>query len=311
MDAGSASMEDRRRHFLLGEWRWFGSGNLPARLPHEVDAPPSWHGWRRQRLEPGLAGFLFPCAWSLFLLVAGLLPMLLASQGVDIGVTHRLGLGLWAGAFLLLWVAALGRAMRQVEGSVGSMLAWNLLRPESLLLVVLLVLLDRQPIGGIATLGLLLVLPLWLSHVVRISTLLAWPAGRWLLPVAHVDVGLAALPEGWLAESRRWARRPLASRPIASGMMGPTRMRLVLFGLRHENQDYIAIHLVHPSGALLDPFVGPTVGETVPFANLGPRFADVPSPVAIRERIGDPPVNPEGGRWAKAMIPSWERGEEE
>jgi len=295
--------------FLLGDSNWFG-GSLPARLDHEVDAPEAWSGWRRQRLSPGLTGFLFPAAWSALLLAAGLIPLLLHSLNVGIGAPIRLGLGLTLGAFVMLWLTAAARAVAQVEGSPVKMLVWNLVRTETILLGVLIYIVDLNPIGLIATFGLLIAVPLWFSQMVRIATVLAWPPGRWLLPVAHVDVGLAEIAEGWETESNRWARRPLARRSIPAGFMGNTSLEMVLFGLREGNLDYIAIHLVHPSGALLDPFVGPSIGDEVPFPSLGPRFADVPSPVAIREHFGAPPVSPVVAKWPSAMIPAWESEEE-
>ena len=146
--------------------------------------------------------------------------------------------------------------------------------------------------------------------MVRIATVLAWPAGRWLLPIAHVDVGLSNLDEGWVAESRRWARRPLARRKVEAGEVGDTRMELVLFGVRHENQDFIAIHFVHPSGVIMDPFVRNPVGSEVPFSRLGPIFADVPHVTGSWTLLEQPPVRPVVAEWPAQMIPPWELEEE-
>ena len=298
------------KSFLLGEARWFGSGPLPSRLPHEVEAPDAWDGWRRQRLKPGLVGFLFPAAWSVFFLSAGLIPMLLHALGHGIGMDLRLGIGLFIGAFVLLWLAASMISLNQTEGSPAKMLMWNLVRIETILLGVLVWIIYNQPIGSLAVLAMLISIPLWLSHVVRIATLLAWPPGRWLLPIAHVNVGLSSIDSEWVSESKRWARRPLARRQISSGEMGDTRLELVLFGVREGNQDFIAIHLNHPSGSIIDPFVGPSIGHSIPFARLGPAFADVPSVAGIRERIGLPPVSPVIAEWPTELIPSWNQEEE-
>jgi hypothetical protein len=298
------------KEFLLGEAKWFGSGPLPAHLPYEVDAPEDWKGWRRQRLEPSLVGLLFPAAWSAFLLAAGGIPLLLALMGSGIGMEPRLGIGLVLASFGLLWMGASRCAARQIEGAPLRMLAWNLTRIETALLVVIAWTIDRDPTGPPAALALLITLPLWLSQLVRIATLFAWPAGRWLLPVAHVDVGLASIDERWVTESRRWARRPLARRAIPSGETGGAALELVLFGLRHGSVDFIAVHLVHPSGALLDPFVAPTVGDTVPFPRLGPSFADVPNVSSIMEFIDGPPVSPVVADWPASMLPD-QRFEEE
>ena len=300
------------KHFLLGHARWFGSDSLPNRLDHEVDAPSEWSemGWRRQRLEPLLSGFLFPSAWSAFLLAAGGIPLMLAALGHGIGMDIRLGLGLWVGAFVLLWLGALNLAQKQIEGSTSKMLMWNLFRIETVLLAVLAWVIHHETVGFVAIIALLISIPLWLSHVVRIATLLAWPSGRWILPIAHVDVGLASLSEPWIAESRRWARRPLARRKIPVGETGATELEMVLFGVRHENLDYLAMHLVHPSGALLDPFVGPTVGDTIPFEKLGPIFADVPPVITVREFFGYPPVSPVVTPWP-ASIETGKYSEEE
>ena len=303
-------MAKPRTHFLLGRAEWFGPGSLPVRLPHEVDAPASWDGWRRQRLSPSLARFLLPASWSVFFFVAGLIPMLLHAVGHGIGMSTNLGLGLWLGGFGLLWISSYMLSSKQVEGSPMKMMAWNLFRIETLLLAVLVWIVQDNPVGTLTIMALLISMPLWLSNLVRIATLLAWPGGRWIIPIAHVDIGLSNLDENWTAESKRWARRPLARRQVSAGEMGDTRLEMVLFGLRHENQDYVAIHLVHPSGALLDPFVGPPVGQDITFSKLGPIFADVPSSPSIRGNFGSPPITPVVAEWPSDLVPTWESEEE-
>ncbi len=292
-----------RRGFLSGDADWFGSRNLQDRFEHEVDAAKEWvdMGWRRQRLQPQLTKFLYPAAWSVFLLAAGGIPLFLAAIGHGIGMKTIYGIALWFAAFGLLWLGTVGIALNQVEGSPSKMLIWNLFRIESILLVVLAWAIHRDPESYVTVMALLISLPLWVSHVVRIATLLAWPPGRWLLPIAHVDIGLGSMDEPWVAESRRWARRPLARRTIPVGESGGISLEMVLFGVRHENLDYLAIHLVHPSGVLIDPFVGPNIGETVPFPKLGPIFADVPNVVRIREFFGEPPVSPVVADWPSAL----------
>ena len=297
-------------HFLLGEAKWFGSGPLPLRLPHEINAPETWNGWRRQRLQPSLTGFLFPAAWSVFLLAAGLIPMLLHAFGHGIGMDLRLGLSLWIGSFFLLWLSASLISLNHIQGSPAKMWLWNTVRIETVLLGVLVWVVYSEPVGSLAVVAMLISLPLWTSHMVRIATLLAWPPGRWLLPIAHVDIGLSNIDAKWASESKRWARRPLARRMIRSGEMGDTRLEMVLFGVREGNQDFIAIHLVHPSGTIIDPFVGPSIGHSIPFPGLGPTFADVPTVVAIQEQIGSPPVTPVVAEWPLSMISIWNSEEE-
>ena len=300
------TMATSKSHFLLGSGGWFGSDGIPDRLPHEVDAPDGWNGWKRQRLKPSLVSFLFPAAWSVFFFAAGLIPLLLDALGHGIGMDTRLGIGLLVGGFVLLWIAASMISLNQTEGSPLKMLMWNVVRIESVLLCVLGWIVNNQPTGHLAILALLISVPLWLSHLVRIATLLAWPAGRWLLPIAHVDIGLSSIDAEWESESKRWARRPLARRKITSGEVGMTRFEMVLFGVREDNQDFIAIHFVHPSGTILDPFVAPTIGRHSPFSRLGPIFGDVPTVALIRDRIGNPPVSPVVAEWPAHLISSEE-----
>ena len=297
--------------FLLGEMGWYGSTGIPATLPHEAEAPESWKGWRRQRLKPAIAGFLFPSSWSLFFLAAGAIPMFLDAIGYGIGMDSNLALGLWLTAFGLLLLGAIRAAMQQVEGSVGKMLLWNLLRIETILFGVLTWVFYNQTSSSIVLMATLISIPLWFSYQVRIATALAWPAGRWLIPISHVDVGLSKLENGWIAESKRWARRPLARRKVESGEVGDTWMEVVLFGVRHENQDFIAVHFVHPSGIIMDPFVRKPVGKEILFSQLGPIFADVPNVSAIWALFDSPPVSPAIADWPQEMIPPWELEEEE
>ena len=296
--------------FLLGENGWYGSLGIPATLQHEAKAPESWNGWRRQRLKPAITGFLFPSAWSIFFLAAGSIPLFLEAIGQGIGMNNNLAFGLWLAGFTLLWIGAIQAAMQQVEGSVVNMMTWNFVRIETLLMGVLSWVFLNQPSSSIVLFALFISIPLWFSYLVRIATVLAWPAGRWLLPIAHVDIGLSNLDESWVAESRRWARRPLARRIVESGEVGDTRMELVLFGVRHENQDFIAIHFVHPSGVIMDPFVRNPVGIRVPFSRLGPIFSDVPHVTGSWRLLEHPPVKPVIAEWPSEMIPPWEFEEE-
>ena len=296
--------------FLLGEDGWYGSLGIPAKLPHEADAPESWKGWRRQRLKPAITGFLFPSAWSIFFLAAGSIPLFLEAIGFGIGMSKNLAFGLWITAFGLLWFGAIQASMQQTEGSVGKMIVWNFVRIETALMGVLSWVLLNQPSDSITLFALLISLPLWLSYLVRIATVLAWPAGRWLLPIAHVDVGLSSLELGWVAESKRWARRPLARRKVEAGEVGDTAMELVLFGVREGNQDFISIHFVHPSGVIMDPFVRKPVGSEVPFSRLGPIFSDVPHVTGSWALLEYPPVDPVVTDWPSEMIPPWEVEEE-
>lgn len=303
-------MASAKSGFLLGENGWYGSLGIPATLPHEANAPEAWKGWRRQRLKPAITGFLFPSAWSIFFLAAGSIPLFLEAIGQGIGMSAYLAFGLWFAGFGLLWLGAIQAAMQQVEGSVVKMISWNFIRIETLLMGVLSWALLNQPSDSIVLFALLISIPLWFSYLVRIATVLAWPAGRWLLPIAHVDVGLSNLDEEWIAESRRWARRPLARRKVEAGEVGDTGMELVLFGVRHENQDFIAIHFVHPSGVIMDPFVRKPVGSEVPFSRLGPIFADVPHVTGSWTLLEEPPVHPVVADWPAQMIPPWELEEE-
>mgnify|MGYP001388496939 CR=1 FL=1 len=115
LDGCSAVVMSSRRDFLAGDAVWFGSRDLGERLEHEADAADDWAevGWRRQRLRPQLASFLFPAAWSAFLLAAGGIPLFLAAIGYGIGMKTIHGIALWFGGFGLLWLGAVGISMNQ------------------------------------------------------------------------------------------------------------------------------------------------------------------------------------------------------
>ena len=303
-------MDLKSPHFLLGEAHWFGSGVIPARMPYEISSPDPWSGWKRQRLKPAIVGLLFPAAWGVFFLVAGIIPILLDGMGSGIGVPLWLSLGMWVGSFILLWISAFFQAFNQIEGSMMKMALWIFIRVETILLCGLFWLVYSESGGWIDILSVSISIVIWLSNLVRIATLFAWPSGRWLLPIAHVDIGLSAIDEPWVSESKRWARRPLAHRHIKSGEVGPTSFVLNLYGVREDGQDYIALHVIHPSGYLLDPFVGPSVGNHSPFTRLGMIFADMPNSASLNESIGQPPVTPVVARWPDKMQFPWELEEE-
>ena len=62
--------------------------------------------------------------------------------------------------------------------------------------------------------------------------------------------------------------------------------------------------------SIIDPFVGPSIGHSIPFPGLGPTFADVPNVVAIQEQIGNPPVTPVVAEWPTHLVPEWNSEEE-
>ena len=90
---------------------------------------------------------------------------------------------------------------------------------------------------------------------------------------------------------------------------GTLEWSLVLFGVRHENQDFIAIHFVHPSGVIMDPFVRNPVGSEVPFSPR-PHLCRCAACHGQLDVVGTTPVHPVVAEWPAQMIPPWELEEE-
>ena len=293
-------MAEAKPEILLGDEGWFGPGPAPINLEYERSAPDAWNdaGWQRQRLQPALSGLLFPAAWSLMLLFAGSLPMIIKPWPA---APPFYLMAIWMASLPLLWAGGLRAANSQVEGSSGKMLAWLALRIDTVLWILIVLVGEASAGDGPVVAALVLAVMVWTIQMVRIATLLAWPAGRWLLPIAHVDIGLEKLGGDWHAESRRWARRPLARRRLHVDVTGGAPIDVVLFGVQNEGVDFLAVHAVHPSGRILDPFVSTPAGAACPFPSLGPVVSDVPADLALEVAMIEPPLTPVAAPWPDSM----------
>jgi hypothetical protein len=294
-------LAEAKPDILLGEEGWFGAGAAPNRLDYELDLPAAWSdaGWKRQRLQPALSGLLFPAAWSLMLLFAGSLPMIIKPWPA---APPAYLMAMWMATLPLLWAGGLRAASAQVEGSPGKMLAWLVLRIDTVVWILIVLVGEASAGDGVVLAALALALLVWTIQMVRIATLLAWPASRMLLPIAHVDIGLDKLESaGWQVSSRRWARRPLARRRLQVDVTGAAAIDVVLFGVRIEGVDFLAVHAVHPSGRILDPFVTSPAGADNPFPSLGPVVSDVPADLVLAVELRKPPLTPVASPWPESM----------
>lgn len=280
------------RDFLRGDPKWWARESVPAQFEWEESLPQEWPtGWRRQRLQPGLASLLIPGAWSLAALCAFWLPLFIG----DLGPNQQMVLIVLLGAHFLLLIAPLVFDASRVEhGDVAKAVTWVIRQPFVLAQIALSILgvamMGAGDLGLVALPFFLAAIVLWWVMIRAIANAMAWPAGRWLFPIAHVDIGLESLPEGWRMVSRRFGRRPLADADLGGGW------RLVLYGLSHAGTDFVALWMAHPCGRLVDPFTTP-------------QLIGKPADQAFHRRalrgLAQPPVNPIKGDWPASM------GEEE
>ena len=285
------SLSPGNRDFLGGDPAWWNRESLPDRFEWERPLPEGWpRGWRRQRLQPALAGLVIPGAWSVALLLAFWIPVLIGDLDSNEQTVVSILLGLH---FLLLIIPLLRDAGRVEHGDAVRALRWLVTRPPFLAQLILSALgVAMMQMGDLGIMALPLVgmaAILWWVILREIANALAYHPGRWLLPIAHVDIGLESLPEGWRMVARRFGRRPLAEADLGGGW------RLVLYGMQHAGIAFVALWLAHPCGRLIDPFSEPQLIGQPSRRHLAR---------ALRG-LATPPVEPIRGAWPASM------GEEE
>ena len=239
-----------RTEEVILQMRWLGNG----RRSSLDDIPPiSWKGWKRQRLEPKIQGFLFPVSWSLILAAVGMLFLLFdQNKGYSpwVGTTLVLlsPLSIVIVAYLLLESRQFGSAPEYFVTSLKDV--WNL----ALLSLIAMSIwwawdAKMDPSEPFWFIFLVFSILSWLWWTTRCSQCFSIQSSRWLMPVD--DSKEISLPKSWVGKvsHSKWAAGELARLPLVDGF-------LRLSGDRVNGVSFLVLEYISKLGCCADPWVG-------------------------------------------------------
>ncbi|MBT7937732.1 MAG: hypothetical protein HN696_01055 [Euryarchaeota archaeon] len=242
--------KNERTEEVILQMRWLGNG----RRSSLDDIPPiSWKGWKRQRLEPKIQGFLFPVSWSLILAAVGMLFLLF---------DQNKGYSPWVGTILVLLsplsiviVAYLLLESRQF-GSAPEYFVTSLKDVWNLALLSLIAMsiwwawdAKMDPSEPFWFIFLVFSILSWLWWTTRCSQCFSIQSSRWLMPVD--DSKEIPLPKSWVGKvsHSKWAAGELARLPLVNGF-------LRLSGDRVNGVSFLVLEYISKLGCCADPWVG-------------------------------------------------------
>ncbi|MBT6973100.1 MAG: hypothetical protein HOA04_08370 [Euryarchaeota archaeon] len=242
--------KNERTEEVILQMRWLGNG----RRSSLDDIPPiSWKGWKRQRLEPKIQGFLFPVSWSLILAAVGMLFLLFdQNKGYSpwVGTTLVLlsPLSIIIVAYLLLESRQFGSAQEYFVTSLKDV--WNL----ALLSLIAMSIwwawdAKMDPSEPFWFIFLVFSILSWLWWTTRCSQCFSIQSSRWLMPVD--DSKEISLPKSWVGKvsHSKWAAKELARLPLVDGF-------LRLSGDRVNGVSFLVLEYISKLGCCADPWVG-------------------------------------------------------
>jgi len=284
-------------YWLSGDpaWRPLSEGKPPSDwVDAEIDPPEGWSSWRRQRLQPMAARFVFGSAWSIGLLIASIFPLIFPGNTLDDQTISTL---LFFSAFTLLIISATRIATAMPDGDGVQLLKWlwfgdgtvNLTRTVGMpilggLAFVAHIVIDVR-IGWVSY---ILFLALWYHITFRVASTLMPPSGRWLIPLTG-EYDDSGIDDSWQVVARGFRGGRLAFKQLSGGR------KLELHGVNRGGEKFLALHFRHPSSLLFDPFVDEDkIGKTQNFGlgMCGPRLE------GILEELTKPPIDLVAGSWS-------------
>ena len=284
------------RYWLSGDpaWRPLSEGKPPSDwVDAEIDPPEGWSSWRRQRLQPMAARFVFGPAWSIWLLIASTFPLIFPGNTPDDQTVASL---FFFSAFILLLISATRIATSMPDGDGVELFKWlwfgdgsaNLSRTVGMPILGALAFVAHIVIDArIGWISYTLFLALWYHITFRVANTLMAPSGRWIIPLTS-EYDDSGIDDSWQVVARGFRGGRLAFKQLSGGR------KLELHGVNRGGEKFLALHFRHPSSLLFDPFVdGSKIGMIQKFGlgMCGPRLE------GVQQELVKPPIELVAGGW--------------
>jgi len=222
---------------------------IPSLFDWEIMPPKKWKladrnkvgkGWMRQRFKPPARRILLPCSWSIFFMIATVVPLIFPGQTPnDQVVALILFLIAWSLVFFPAWMV-----QNEMPRGGGLLIGKNTIVYLSLGAIIfpLHILIDPK-IGWISY---AFFWGAWYSQIIRFQNGFSVPSNRWILPFDRSEWSENILEKNWQIVSVKWRNGPLATHSFIKG--------LELHGTSRSGERFITLHFHGGEGWLNDPF---------------------------------------------------------
>jgi len=239
--------------WLLGEPSWWpnSGGKSSVSRIGDKNPPTSWNhtnpqtggfGWMRQRLRPVGPKILYTSAWSLFFLIASILPLIFPNK---LPIDDQLAvIILFSISWSLTLIPYLFFSNANNEEFSFFPLDYHFFS-LGLVFFILHILVDSR----LGWFGFLFFLLSWIGTIRNISNSLKVNSSRWLLPISKSDFSTEIFNRKWKISSYKFRNGIIASKSDNFG-----KYSAELTGVSFRNYRFIAFSMVFRNRIIHDPF---------------------------------------------------------
>ena len=243
----------KEQDWLLGESSWWpnSKGRLLSIRIGDLNPPKSWiytnpelggEGWMRQRLKPVGPQILYTSAWSLFFLIASIVPLIFPNK-VPID-DQLLAIILFSTSWSLTLIPYLW--FSNANNEKFTIFPLDFITFCLGLIFFILHIIVNTKLGWV---GFFFFLLSWIRTIRNISNSLKVNSSRWLLPISSSDLTQDIFNQGWNISTNKFRNGIIATK---SGDFGPYSAELT--GVSYRNFRFIAFSMVFHNRIIHDPF---------------------------------------------------------
>ena len=149
---------------------------LPSEKWTLADTKTGGKGWIRQRFKPPARSILLPCSWSIFFLIATIVPLVFSGQTPnDQFASIILFISTWSLLFIPAWMA-----LNEMPRGRGWLIGRNTIFYFSTGIIFFLLHILIDPIIGWISYSFFCLA--WFSQILRFQNGFKVPSNRWILP---------------------------------------------------------------------------------------------------------------------------------